>query len=163
MRTKAQVKMFETVAVLIVFFFLLGLGLNFYAYSQRTELTNLKARQFELAAVQTAARAMAMPELDCSEAGVRTASCFDRRKLDAFIAVSQEADALADYVSVFGYANITIREVYPGGTSWTLFHQAPPARDRGGTTLVQLPVLLYEPERSANAFGVLEVRVYELA
>lgn len=159
---KAQIKMFETIAVLVVFFFLLGMGLTFYASAQRAEVASLKSRQFEQQAVQTAARSMAMPELDCSYAAVRTPNCFDRNKLDAFGQLVTDVDALTSYATVFGFANITVREVYPGSASWQLFVNAPPARQQGGTELVQLPVLLHDPQRETNSFGVLEVRVYAL-
>jgi hypothetical protein len=164
MARKAQIKMFETVAVLIVFFFLLGIGLTIYGGSQRAELSKLKARQFELTAVQTAARSMAFPELDCSTAAVRTSDCFDRRKLDAFSALAREDPAaLLAYTEVFGYANITVREVYPGTATWSLFTSLPPREAQGSVELVQLPVLLADPVEKRHAFGVLEVRVYGLA
>jgi hypothetical protein len=157
---RAQVKMFETIGVLIVFFFLLGMGLIFYANSQRSTLAQLKSSQFELAAVQAASRAMAMPELDCSYAAVRTSNCFDKRKLAAFATVVQQPDALVAYATMFGFANITVREIYPGTSSWQLFANLPPERQRGNAELVQLPVSLLDPDGEGKAFGILEVRVY---
>ena len=152
--------MFETVAVLIVFFFLLGIGLTFYAQSQRGELAKLKASQFELTAVQTASRAMAMPELDCSYASVRTPNCFDKRKLTAFGQLTRDLDTLLAYAGVFGQANISVREVYPGTAAWLLFSNLPPPNQTGSSELVQLPIALLDPEGEVRAFGILEVRVF---
>ena len=62
----AQIKMFETMAVLVVFFFLLALSAVFYINTQRSVIEDDKLRYGDNLALQVALRALYFPELDCS-------------------------------------------------------------------------------------------------
>ena len=58
-------KMFETIAVLIVFFFLLAIISVFYLSAQRSSITDESTRLGEGLALQTVFKALYLPELDC--------------------------------------------------------------------------------------------------
>jgi len=76
--------MFETLAVLVVFFFFLIFGASFYFKIQENSLLRELERSAQLQAVQTAQKALTLPELDCSFAGVQRQNCVDIDKVLKF-------------------------------------------------------------------------------
>ena len=73
--------MFETVAVLIVFFFLLFTGSIFYFGAQKSALQKEKVKASEQYALQIVLKALYMPELDCSFLVTQKDNCIDKIKL----------------------------------------------------------------------------------
>jgi hypothetical protein len=157
---KAQIKMFETIGVLVVFFFLLVAGAVFYFQMQKSSIAKDLAKQSELRALQSAQRAVFLPELDCSFAGVRCENSFDKYKLVALKdIILQDSHTRQVYFSAFGYSNISVREVFPGNEfSVPLYDNPPPEYKRAPKTL--LPVLIYDPVSRNSTFAVMEVTTY---
>jgi len=157
---KAQIKMFENVAVMIIFFFLLIFGASFYFTLQKASLQTQVERINQLAAVQQALRLTYLPELDCSFIGVQKENCFDKFKVDSF-AESNPTQNLA-YFNIFGYSNITLKTIYPYPETKTIYDRTPP--NISSSTQTQIPVLVCEngcdPLNLQYSFGVLEVDYY---
>ncbi|MEK6857974.1 MAG: hypothetical protein AABX39_05290, partial [Nanoarchaeota archaeon] len=63
--SKAQVKMFENIGVLVVFFFLLGIGIVFYSNYQSQSLAVEQKKLLELRSLKLAEQMYNLPELDC--------------------------------------------------------------------------------------------------
>ena len=81
---KAQMKMGETIMVLLAFFMLLGIGLVIYANFQKTSILRQASETFEREAVRIALKTAFYPEFACSEGGVVNENCFDIHKVRAF-------------------------------------------------------------------------------
>jgi hypothetical protein len=154
---KAQIKMFETIGVLVIFFFLLVAGASFYFKMQESALEREVAKQAQLRSLQAAQRATYLPELDCSLVGVQRENCFDRVKLRVFPEVaSQQAE---EYFWIFGYANITVRELYPEqGAPVPVYDY--PLQEYKHAPKSLVPVLVYDPFSRAYSFAVMEVTTY---
>lgn len=112
MRTKkrGQVKMMETIMVLVVFVFLFGLVMIFYARFQVTEIDRISKQVEEQRAASLLNKIISMPELRCSLSfgSASEINCLDTYKLFAF------TDLRERFASEFtGLSNVTIVKDYP--------------------------------------------------
>lgn len=153
---RAQMKMFETIAVLVVFFFLLAIFSIFYLKMQKSSVEQDKFEYGENLAFQAALRFFNFPELDCSFLLSQRNNCFDVLKLDAISEIMQ-ADSLT-YFEDFGYSAIFVREIDDDAMSWQIYRQAPASFTIERTTFS--PVLLYDARDDSYSFGVVEVHSY---
>jgi len=159
MNPRGQVKMFETIAVLIVFFFLLFTGSIFYFGAQKSSLQKEKTAASEKYAFQIVQKSLYMPELDCSFLVTQKDNCIDKiklTKLGQLITTNEKAQE--DYYNEFGYATITVNEIYPGQTTQTIYNNTP--TEYSGKLASQNPILLYDALQNEYAFGTIEVNVY---
>jgi hypothetical protein len=156
-KKKAQIKMFETIAVLVIFFFLLIFGMSFYFKLQQNSLQKQIQRTTQLQTIQIAQRTAFLPELDCVLVGVQRENCFDTIKLQKFNDILQDPQAKVDYFSLFQSSTIQVREVFPNKKNFTLYDRPV----EGPSTFTQIPMLLFDSVERTYSFGVLEVRVYE--
>lgn len=157
---KAQIKMFETIGVLVVFFFLLVVGTSVYFGAQNSALKKEKAQVSEQLAFNTFLKALYLPELDCSFLVTQKDNCIDIIKLAKFAELlKKDSTAHTDYFGVFGDANITVSQVYPPGPTIVLYENKPEA-EPGFTGKSQSPILLFDPWKDEYSFGVVEVTVY---
>lgn len=161
--------MFETVGVLVVFFFLLAAGFAFYFNVQKSSLQKEASLSVEKFAFQTALKVFHLPELDCSFLTARRDNCIDKVKAVGFSRLLSNESVLMDYFGDFGFSTITVRQAWPLSDSVfvdgvTLYDNVP--LDNKGSPdfrdkLVSIsPVLLFDPWRDEYAFGVVEVAVY---
>lgn len=157
---KAQIKMFETVGVLVVFFFLLVAGSSFYFYAQESAMKKELAKQAQLRSLQAAQRAMFLPELDCSFVSVQRENCFDKLKLNAFESVAKlRGGVIEEYFGLFGSAIVQVKELYPTKDFVvTLYYNPPEEYTRASKSFS--PVLLYDPVTKDSSFGIMEVTTY---
>ena len=153
---KAQIKIFETIAVLVIFFFFIAFGMNFYFVIQRSEIQKEISRVQDLRSIQTAQKATFLPELDCVVIGVQRENCFDTLKLDIIRPIIGSPASVNVYVPIFGYSTLNVTQIYPSKRNWVLYHRSRP----GDQKRFQTPVLLYDPGEFKYGFGVLEVTVY---
>jgi len=155
---KAQIKMFETIGVLVIFFFLLVAGVAFWFNVQQRGLQKQLTRMDELQSIQVVQRALFMPELDCSFVSVQKENCFDKVKLKSFSRITSTDQGLQDYFSFFGDAFIHVKEIYPNPSFEAVIYN----NTVQWTTQLktQNPVLLYDPADNSYAFGIVEVVLY---
>ncbi len=153
----AQIKMFETVGVLVVFFFLLIIGSVFYFGAQKSALEKEKVKASEQYAFQIVLKSLYLPELDCSFLVTQKENCIDKIKLEK-LAELIHGEAKTDYFTEFGYSTIKVSEVFPESTSINLYENVP--EEYIEKLVTQSPILLYDAWQDSYAFGVIEVAVY---
>ena len=155
---KAQIKMFETLAVLVVFFFFLIFGASFYFKIQENSLLREIERNEQLQAIQIAQKSLTMPELDCSFAGVQRENCVDLQKVERFAdLLSINENAQIEYFKTFKQSKITITQVYPPGQELVIYSRPETEESRA----IQIPMLILDSKNNVYNFGYMEVRVYE--
>lgn len=159
MGRRAQIKMFETIAILVVFFFLLIGGSAFYFGAQRSALQKEKVKASEQIAFNTVLNMLYMPELDCSFLATQRDNCIDKVKLMEFKGLFERSErALTDYFGVFGYSTVAVSEEYPSASETVVYENVP---DEYASSITSLnPVLLFDPLKEEYAFGIIEVTVY---
>ena len=154
---KSQIKMGETLAVLVIFFFLLMFGYSFYAGIQQRNYQQEVVQIESLRAVQLAQRVYFLPEIQCSSgyALVRE-SCFDTLKMEK-LKETIEGDGRVFYRTLFGSAMVNITEIYPGNQQIIIYDQNASKQNKRST---QMPVALYDPVQKTYGFGVLTIDYY---
>ena len=155
---KSQIKMFETIAVLIIFFVLIGFGLVFYSRIQGQQSQEKQEENFELKAIQTAQLVSFLPEIQCSSDGIPTNDCFDILKIKALNYVNTGEIRNKYYFDTFGYSEISINQIYPSVVNWDIYKR--PLTDSKAKSSIQIPVSLYNASSRKYNFGVLNVAVY---
>ena len=150
--------MFETIGVLVVFFFLLAIAGTLYTKIQKSNLEKEIKRQSELAATQIAERAFFMPELDCTFLAVKVPNCFDTEKIKAFESL-EDTKKIDVYFPSFGQSKIQIKKIWPTGEAPTQIYKYEPTK-KGSELLSRSPVLLYDAKPNKYYFGVIEVTAY---
>ncbi len=155
---KSQIKMFETIAVLVVFFFLIVFGVSFYFVLQRTSYNRQVERNAQLISVQLSQKISDVPELDCVLAGIQIDNCIDKIKLEHFNEMLQEDVAKVTYFDILGYSKIYVRTVYPEFIKYDLYDKEPETYSSAYRN--QIPVLLYDAVSNKFDFAILEVTTY---
>jgi hypothetical protein len=157
-KRKAQIKMFETIAVLVVFFFLLVFGVSFYFVLQRSSLNRQIERNSQITSVEFTQKISDLPELDCALAGIEIDNCIDRIKLEKLMEALQDDMLALYYFNIFGYSRISLRTVYPEITETELYAREP--ESFASAYRNQIPLLIYDTLENDYAFSVLEVTTY---
>ncbi|MBR9691284.1 hypothetical protein GOV06_00700 [Candidatus Woesearchaeota archaeon] len=152
----AQVKMFETIAVLVVFFVLIMFGFMFYTKIQKGSFEEAREENLILKAIDTSQKISFLPEFQCSRDNIQEENCIDMLKLDAAEQVINKNKL--DYVETFGFSRVYIQEVYPSQDEWNLY-DLPKQEDKGKIS-TQFPISLYNPLTDTYSFGVLFVDNY---
>ncbi|MCK4589218.1 MAG: hypothetical protein KAT77_02160 [Nanoarchaeota archaeon] len=154
---RAQVKMGETIAILFIFFVLILFGLIFYFQFQKSSFERQKVELFSEQSISKSLVASFLPELICSRNVAATVkNCIDLKKLE--FASEEMKDNREYYFDIFGFAVITVEEIYPGNGTWVLYNQTPPEITREINT--PIPVSLFNPVENTYSFGALNVEVY---
>jgi hypothetical protein len=155
---KAQVKMFETIAVLVVFFFLLVFGVSFYFVIQRSSYNRQVERNAQLLSVQLSQKISDIPELDCALAGIQIDNCIDKIKLETFRELMEDDLKMVSYFDTLGYSEIYVKEIYPEAERHDIYRLDPPSFT--SAYMNHIPVLLYDSIGKKFSFALLEVRTY---
>ncbi len=165
--SKAHVKMFENVGVLVVFFFLLGVGAVFYFNYQSQSLAVEQKKLLELRSLQLAEQMYNLPELDCHYGSVRIASCIDSMKLEIFknlISGNKE-----NYFDLFANSRISLKEIYPQEKQESILYEEKPL-EKTVSRVYKIPVIIFDAtkqdEHCAGQLGkcslaILDVTYYE--
>ncbi|HLC85198.1 MAG TPA: hypothetical protein VJH22_05390 [Candidatus Nanoarchaeia archaeon] len=157
---KAQVKMFETIGVLVVFFFLIVIGLAFFFVIAKKGAIEEYEKVAQLKGIEIVRKAVTLPELDCARVGVQVENCFDMLKLARFAEIlKQDPKVFSRYSPFFGTTELTVSQIFPTpGDPIAVYTN--PLEDAGFDTAI-IPILLFDPVNDRFNFGVLEVRYYE--
>ncbi len=157
MEKKAQLQMGETIAILIIFFIFVAVGLVFYTKMMESGIDVKREENIQLEAVKVAQRASFLPELQCSEENIRKDNCVDLLKLDVAGRLIKD-NMLNIYYDTFGLSRITIKEVFPGDKEWILYNATPEKWLDKKSTFI--PIALSNYTARNYYFGVMEVEVY---
>ncbi len=158
---RGQIKLFESIAVLVVFAFLLVFGVNFYFTMQRTSVEREVARQQQLRVFSLAQKAAFLPELDCAIAGIQQEACIDVSKLRSFADVLASPDAVQLYFPVFGWSTVTVTQIYPPKQIFRMALYTNELEQQTSANRAQIPILIYNATTQAYGFGVIEVTAFE--
>jgi hypothetical protein len=154
---RAQVKMFETIAVIIVFFFMLIFGLVYYNSTQTREIKQMVDDDRQLRAIEIMKTAAYLPELQCSIDNVLTANCLDKIKLESFADVSDINRMY--YSNFFSFGKIYVNETYPDEWGKVIYSNEKTTNKNKVVNFI--PILIYNPIDRKYAAGVLVVEVLQ--
>src|SRR3989344_750063 len=143
---RAQLKMGESFAVLVVFFILLGIGLIFYNVLQRSNVREQQEESMDKRAIQLAQTAAFLPELQCSFAEVVQENCIDLYKLRALAALAIQDEFALQYRILFGNSKIVVHALYPNPQAWEIYDAAQP-----GQTAYRTKISTFIPVALLNA------------
>jgi len=159
MKKMSQIKMGETIAILVIFFFLLVFGYSFYAGVQQYSFKRQIARNLDLKAIQVALKASFLPELQCSIKNDPIDNCFDVEKIQVLYDMMSDTKIKSHYLSLFGASELYVKEIYPASNTYVIFNAS--NEDASAIVSTKIPVSLYYPKDRKYTFAVLMVRAYE--
>src|SRR3989338_9003607 len=116
---KSQLKIGETIFVLMIFFILVTIGAVFYVKIQSISAGDEQKKQLELHTLKIAQQVKSLPELVCTQAAIEEFDCIDKLKFEAFKNRLETQDTPSNknfkkyYDSIFLNVKISIKEVYP--------------------------------------------------
>ena len=118
---KGQLHISETIAVLFIFFVLVVFGMIFYFKYQQSALEEEREQLAVAQALRTTSKVLFLPELICSRGEAEPEdNCIDVLKLEQVKEIFNQH--LQDYYySIFGYARITVVELYPEARNWAIY------------------------------------------
>ena len=109
---KAQIRITETVAVLFIFFILMGLGIVFYAKYHQIALLEERSELLQRRAIEITLKSLYLPELLCSRGeAVPEGGCIDLLKARHFVEIVQQQPSY--YFDLFSYSKISLHQLYP--------------------------------------------------
>jgi len=162
-----QVKSFETIAVLMVFFFLLVFGAVFYARVQMSGFEREIEEHHQTHTVNVALQIAHLPELDCVQIGIKKENCFDQLKVQNLAKLIEDAEnnpALINtklsYFLLFEYSVISIAQLDEMGVEKSRYTVYNNSNANMSSTQLHMPVKIFDPIAKTYDFGYIEVRVY---
>lgn len=110
---KGQVRITETISVLLIFFLIIVFAMIFYGNYQKTILEEKEHESFSDKAIRITTKLLSLPELACTKGDSDYESfCFDMLKLRHVNDLFKEN--LADYYyDLFSYSRVTVYQTYP--------------------------------------------------
>ena len=154
---KSQIQIFETIAVLVVFFILLGIGFIFYTKVIKSNIESDTAEISQSKSISIAQRIMFLPEIQCSEDNVPKEDCIDTLKLDSAKLVIDKPENSPYYYDLFGFSVIKIEEIYPNSHDLGNLYKRIDAPDYKNSFVTKVPVTLYDPINKLNKFGMITI------
>ena len=155
MNRKAQIRMGETIAVLIIFFFLLILGAIFFLNVQKGKMSVETLKYVAQEGIKISQVISSFPELQCASNNIIEDNCFDIFKLN--ISAGNVITNTQYYYSLFRYSEIVVEEIFPTKRIWSIYNNT---LNTSVPTYTWIPVLLYNATSKQNSFGVLSVAYY---
>ena len=156
MSKKSQIQTFETIAVLFIFFILIGIGAIFYVRIYKSNLEITKYGYSQSKSITIAQRVMFMPELQCSEDKVVKDNCIDLLKLEAAKEVINSNKIY--YYDLLEFGEINITQEYPSSSDipeWTIYSRK---LDKPSSSfLTYVPISLYNATTRTYGFGILSI------
>lgn len=163
---KSQIKLFESIAVLIIFVFLVAIGIQFYGNVQMRALNDAATEFSELSAIKSTLVLSNLPELACSFQGINDVGCVDIQKIKAWERLTNTTlsgySFLEHYIPILGLSEVIIEEIYPSSKRWVIYNASVgnfSVRILGETRL-EVPTVIFDPETNKNSFGIIRVKTY---
>ena len=157
---KAEIRMFESIATIFVFFILLVFGMMFYSRMQEANYSSKLEELKQVRIVELAERIKNLPELECSSNAVLQQDCLDLIKVEKIPIIMAESSDISDiYYDLIEYGNISIEEIYPEAHTYQIYERHKQGENISRT--VFMPIGLYDANTEFTHFGVLVVRSYE--
>lgn len=165
---KAQIRIFESIAVLVIFVFFVAIGLRFYTTAQMNELQRVASQFSDLDAVKVALVLSHLPEVSCTLEAITDSTCLDFQKLTALEQLLEErGDVYEHYIPFLGLSTITINQTYP--STPPIFIELYDANISSfsnvgvlGRTRLQIPTSLEDQVLRRKSFAILRVDAYSI-
>ncbi len=151
---RAQMKMGESIMILIIFFFLLVFGIVFYAKYAVISAGSKQDENKGLQAIQLVQMVQSLPEIQCSVEGIIDYNCIDLMKVTALKDFTPEQKKI--YSTMFPKTIITAEEVYPEKRRWQIYGDDVSGKSR---SFFPVPVALYNATSNEYYFGYLNITV----
>jgi hypothetical protein len=160
---KAQIKMMETISVLIVFMILMTFVVIFYANISRAGAPKAQDELASLKAIEISQFIAYLPEFQCSEKNIIADNCFDLMKIEAFITYTntdpEGINAInTDYYDLFEFSKIELFQIYPDDEYWLIYERN--TTKKASKKMSHLPISVYHPLTNEYGFAILNVTVY---
>ena len=150
---KGQIQVFETMAVLVIFFILIFIGFIFYGRMVRTDIGKESYELSQLKSISTAQKVMFFPELQCSDDSLVKENCIDRLKLDSAMMVMRDNEIY--YYDMLEFSEINITSIYPNEQKWTVYSRKPDTFK--SRFITNVPVLIHDPLTGRDDFGIITI------
>jgi preprotein translocase subunit YajC len=159
---KAQIKMGESVAVMVVFFILLMFGFTFYSKFQEYSYKKEMEKQNQLKVLQVSQKASYIPELQCTIQNVQTDNCFDMQKINYFNKLTESENEHVYYYNLFGNSLIYVEDIFPNPENYTVYNASlEDVQDAEFEVLTSnVPVALFNASSNKYAIGILRILYY---
>ncbi len=154
--TKSQMQ--ETIAVLAVVFILFILGFSIYSRFFIDAAEDKQESAFEAGAIASAQSAAFLPELQCSNNGVTSNNCVDFIKAMAAASLINNTEHSSYYFEKFGFATLSISEIYPGSAKLILYNKTPESYSH--KSAINLPILVFYPLDGNYGFGMANFEAF---
>ena len=157
---KGQIKLFESIAVLMVFVFIVAIGLRFYGNVQRQALLDARNEFTQLDALKSSLILSNLPEMQCSVEGFGQTSCLDWYKVQAWDRLMNDPDNLAYfdyYLPILGESEIVVDVIYPASQTFVVYNAS---RPNTSFDQISFPILVYDPLGDRNHFAMLRIKTF---
>jgi hypothetical protein len=157
---KAQIKLFESIAILVIFIILVAIGIRFYSSAQINSLREAQTRFSRLDSVKTSIIISNMPEISCSFEGITDTSCTDLYKVKAWVELNADTTDLSFkdfYYRQLGASLIVVHELYPEDIPYIIYNQS---TQQTSSDYLMIPTVIHRPSNKNNHFGILAIRTY---
>ena len=154
MKKKAQIQIFETIAVVLVFFILIAVGFILYGKFVRSDLETLKEESSQSKSIAIAQRTMFMPELQCSVNNIITDNCIDKLKMESAQKIISANEIY--YYDLLEFSEIKVRQVYPSDENWEIYSRK--TKDYRSNFTTYVPITIYNPYTKLSGFGILTIQ-----
>jgi len=151
----------ESIAIIFILIILIGFGMIFYSNITKGTSTAKKEETSQLQTIQIIQEVTFLPELQCSGNSIIKQNCMDIFKLRAAEPIIRENQI--NYFDVFGYAIVSVNEIYPVQRNWTLYNNSLDdllLQNMAEKKTTYKPILLYDPVDKLYHFGMLTIGVY---
>ena len=152
---KAQIQIFETVGVLVIFLVIIFIGFIFYGKMVKNDINKESYELSQLRSIAIAQRVMFFPELQYSDDSLVKENCIDRLKLYAAQAVMGESNNQIYYYDLLGFSEINITNIYPNEEKWTIYSRK--SEIFKSRFITNVPVLIYDPIVERYDFGTISI------
>lgn len=160
---KSQLKIGETIMVMVIFFILLVIGIIFYAKVQQ-HLSKIDEEEYLAKRAKDMAMSVSfLPELQCTKTGTEDFDCIDKVKLESFQKIVPGSVYSRYYKNLFSNSKISVHEIYstsPLAEPVELFESVIDKSAVKGSQLIFIPVTIYDPRTEISSYGYIKLEVY---
>ena len=153
--------MTETIAVLFIFFVLVMFGMIFYYKYAQVAIAEEQEEALGKRAIDISLQTLFLPELICSKGAAEAEdNCVDKVKLiHAQSVMQQQAEY---YFEIFGYARVSIQQIYPSQEEFILYDRPLPdwQRRESSRFVIVLKDTLLGADIDTYSYAYMLVEVY---
>ena len=163
---KSQIKMVESVFVVIIFMVILMIAIVFFTRFQTSEGQFLRTERSLKQSVQLAQTFASLAEIGCTENGVVKENCIDMNKLKEMDKLS--SSQLQYYYDIFKFGSVKVEKIYPTddidtGEVWVIYNKTkidPQTGSEVSYFSLAIPMMLYDAAKNPpqSSYGLMTVK-----